>query len=193
MKKSALTLFTPVDSGIGIVAEAEQPLRGKALTTKTYCAEKGFNTSHCLLIDFSIPSDEKRFFAWDFKDDSAKCSSLCAHGYGEENMPKKPVCGNVESSYCSSLGEYKVEIRSYNKRGINAHYKLHELESASSNALKRYIVLHLHAPVLTLEVHPMHLPLGINRGCPVICGDVMQKIDALLKAEKKSALLWIYG
>lgn len=97
----------------------------KALAAKAYCIENGFNTNYCFLIDFSIPSGKKRFFVWDFKGDSIKYSSLCAHGYGKESTLKKPVYSNVEGSYCSSLGKYKVGIRSYSKWGINVHYKLH--------------------------------------------------------------------
>ena len=154
--------------------------------------ENGYNTNYCFLVDFSIPSGKRRFFVWDFKGDSVKYASLCAHGYGKESTPKKPVYSNVEGSYCSSLGKYKVGIRSYSKWGINVHYKLHGLESTNSNAFKRYIVLHSYTPVPTLEIYPMHLPLGISQGCPVICDDAMRKVDALLKVEKKPVLLWIY-
>lgn len=164
----------------------------KLLLRKAYCIENGFNTNYCFLIDFSIPSGKKRFFVWDFKGDSIKYSSLCAHGYGKESTLKKPVYSNVEGSYCSSLGKYKVGIRSYSKWGINVHYKLHGLEPTNSNAFKRYIVLHSYTPVPASEISPMYLPLGISQGCPVICDEVMRKVDALLKVEKKSVLLWIY-
>ena len=170
----------------------EQRLQEKALAAKAYCIENGFNTNYCFLIDFSIPSGKKRFFVWDFKGDSIKYSSLCAHGYGKESTLKKPVYSNVEGSYCSSLGKYKVGIRSYSKWGINVHYKLHGLEPTNSNAFKRYIVLHSYTPVPASEISPMYLPLGISQGCPVICDEVMRKVDALLKVEKKSVLLWIY-
>lgn len=140
MKKSVLILFTLVGIGIGFVAygrctgtagelavgtvashavpspsSKEQRLQEKALAAKAYCIENGFNTNYCFLIDFSIPSGKKRFFVWDFKGDSIKYSSLCAHGYGKESTLKKPVYSNVEGSYCSSLGKYKVGIRSYSK------------------------------------------------------------------------------
>ena len=108
MKKSALILFTLVGLNIGIVAKAEQPLREKALAAKTYCVEKGFNTNYCFLVDFSIHSGKRRFFVWDFKGDSVKYASLCAHGYGKNSTLSKPVFSNVEGSYCSSLGKYKV-------------------------------------------------------------------------------------
>ena len=206
MKKSVLISLVLIVLGAGMVAYAkcaasssdsvpvkvEQRLWEKAQAGKAYCDKNGYNTNYCFLVDFSIPSGKKRFFVWDFKGDSIKYSSLCAHGYGKESTPKKPVYSNVEGSYCSSLGKYKVGIRSYSKWGINVHYKLHGLESTNSNAFKRYIVLHSYTPVPTLEIYPMHLPLGISQGCPVICDDAMRKVDALLKVEKKPVLLWIY-
>ena len=110
MKKSVLILFTLVGICIGFVAygrctgtagepavgtvashavpspsSKEQRLQEKALAAKAYCIENGFNTNYCFLIDFSIPSGKKRFFVWDFKGDSIKYSSLCAHGYGKES------------------------------------------------------------------------------------------------------------
>ena len=55
-----------------------------------------------------------------------------------------------------------------------------------------YIVLHSYTPMPETEVYPLHLPLGISQGCPVISDEVMRKVDRLLKAEKKPVLLWIY-
>ena len=135
---------------------------------KAYCDKNGYNTNYCFLVDFSIHSGKRRFFVWDFKGDSVKYASLCAHGYGKNSTVSKPVFSNVEGSYCSSLGKYKVDIRSYSKWGINIHYKLHGLEATNDNAFKRYIVLHSYTPLPETEVYPLHLPLGISQGCPVI-------------------------
>ena len=55
-----------------------------------------------------------------------------------------------------------------------------------------YIVLHSYTPLPETEVYPLHLPLGISQGCPVISDEVMRKVDGLLKAEKKPVLLWVY-
>ena len=98
----------------------------------------------------------------------------------------------MEGSYCSSLGRYKVGIRSYSKWGINVHYKLHGLEPTNNNAFKRVIVLHSYDLVPATDIYPVHLPLGISQGCPVICNDVMRKVDKLLKGEAKPVLLWMY-
>lgn len=177
---------------VALSPEAEHHLREKVRAGKEFCANNGYSMNYCFLVDFSIHSGKNRFFVWDFKGDSVKYSSLCAHGYGKNSTTSEPVYSNVEGSYCSSLGKYKVGIRSYSKWGINVHYKLHGLEATNSNAFKRIIVLHSYTPMPESEVYPMHLPLGISQGCPVISDGVMKKVDTLLKAEKKPVLLWIY-
>ena len=167
-------------------------LKLKADSAKVYCVDKGFNTNYCFLVDFCIQSGKKSFFVWDFRGDSVVYASLCAHGYGKNSTASKPVFSNVEGSYCSSLGRYKVGIRSYSKWGINVHYKLHGLEPTNNNAFKRVIVLHSYDLVPATDIYPVHLPLGISQGCPVICNDVMRKVDKLLKGEAKPVLLWMY-
>lgn len=167
-------------------------VRTKAARAKEYCLANGYNTDYCLLVDFSIHSGRKRFFVWDFKADSVIVSSLCCHGYGQNSTMAKPQFSNIEGSYCSSLGRYRIGERSYSKFGINVHYKMHGLESTNNKAFKRTIVLHSFNPVPETEIYPLHLPLGMSQGCPVISNDAMRRVDALLKTTKKPLLLWIY-
>ena len=178
---------------ITVNAVDHQRLKSKAHEAKAYCVSKGFSTNYCFLVDFSIHSGKKRFFVWDFKGDSIKYASLCAHGYGKDSTPSKPVFSNTPGNLCSSLGKYKVGIRAYSKWGINVHYKLHGLEPTNDNAFKRIVVLHSYTPLPATEVYPSHLPLGMSQGCPVICNETMRQIDVLLKAETKPVLLWIYN
>ncbi|MDR2955354.1 MAG: murein L,D-transpeptidase catalytic domain family protein [Prevotella sp.] len=168
-------------------------LKAKADTAKVFCKAKEFDLQHCILIDFSIHSGKNRFYVWDFENDTIKYQSLCCHGYGQESTQSKPVFSNVEGSYCSSLGKYKIGARSYSNWGINVHYKMHGLDKTNNNSFKRWIVLHSHTPVPSHEIHPQHLPLGWSQGCPVINDDIMRKVDALLKATKKPMLLWVYN
>lgn len=167
-------------------------LKQKADSAKAYCKQRNFNTDYCFLVDFSLHSGKQRFFVWDFTGDSIKYSSLCAHGYGQGSTESTPVFSNVEGSYCSSLGRYKVGIRSYSKWGINVHYKLHGLEKTNNNAYKRIVVLHSFDPIPDYDIHPMHLPLGMSQGCPVISNEIMRQVDALQKKAIKPTLLWAY-
>jgi hypothetical protein len=168
-------------------------IKSKADSALIVSKEQGFNTNHCFLVDFSIHSGKHRFFIWDFKGDTIKSSSLCAHGYGQNSTTTKPVFSNVEGSYCSSLGRYKTGARAYSNYGINVHYKLHGLDKTNSNAFKRWVVLHAHTPIPEYEIYPQHLPLGYSQGCPVISNEVMKEIDIMLKASKKPLLLWVYN
>lgn len=168
-------------------------LKAKADSAKTFCKQKGYNMQYCILIDFSIHSGKNRFFVWDFAKDTIKHESLCCHGYGKGSSQSKPLFSNIEGSYCSSLGKYKVGVRSYSSWGINMHYKMHGLEKTNSNAFKRIIVLHSHNPVPEEEIYPNHLPLGWSQGCPVINNSIMRKVDVLLKKSDTPVLMWIYN
>ncbi len=172
--------------------EASSKLKAKADSAFRYCKTKGFNTQYCILVDFSIHSGKQRFFVWDFKNNAIKYSSLCCHGYGQKSSQTEPVFSNVEGSYCSSLGKYKIGVRAYSKWGINVHYKLHGLENTNNNAFKRFVVLHSYTPVADKDIYPKHLPLGWSQGCPVINDNAMKQVDELLKSVAKPMLLWIY-
>lgn len=167
-------------------------LKAKADSALAYCKSKGYNTEYCILIDFSIHSGKKRFFVWDFIRDTLRYSSLCCHGYGMQSTQSKPVFSNVEGSYCSSLGKYKIGARAYSSWGINVHYKMHGLDKTNNNAFKRWVVLHSHTPVADHDIYPKHLPLGWSQGCPVISDEMMRKVDEILKISKKPVFLWIY-
>ena len=109
MKKSVLISLVLIALGAGMVAYAkcaasssdsvpvkvEQRLREKAQAGKAYCDKNGYNTNYCFLVDFSIHSGKRRFFVWDFKGDSVKYASLCAHGYGKNSTVSKPAMWKV--------------------------------------------------------------------------------------------------
>lgn len=167
-------------------------LKGKADSAMMYCDSAGLNTDYCILVDFSIHSGKYRIFVWDFRNDTIKYSGLCCHGVGRGSTNQKPVYSNEVGSNCSSLGHYRIGQRSYSQWGINVHYKMHGLDKSNDNSFKRIVVLHSHTPVEDSEIYPHHLPLGYSQGCPVVSNNMMRNLDALLSAEKKNVLLWIY-
>lgn len=170
-------------------------LRVKASEGLLFAKEHNYDLNHIFLVDFSIHSGKKRFFVWDYKADTVALASVCAHGTGKDDNRSTQTdikYSNVEGSLCSSLGKYKVGIRSYSKWGINVHYKLHGLEKTNDNAFQRVVVLHSYDLMPQTEIYPQHLPLGYSQGCPVIDDETMRKVDNLMKEKGKSPLLWIY-
>jgi hypothetical protein len=168
-------------------------LQEKAAEAKKYVTSKGFNTDYCILVDMSIHSGKKRMFVWSFKDDKVIISTLCCHGIGGNSTQDTPSFSNVPGSNCTSLGKYKIGIRSYSRWGIHVHYKLHGLESTNNNAFQRIVVLHSYDYVPDYEIYPAHLPLGYSLGCPVICNEAMTEIDKLLQKQTTPVMLWIYN
>lgn len=124
MKRSVLISLVLIALGAGMVAYAkcaasssdsvpakvEQRLREKAQAGKAYCDKNGYNTNYCFLVDFSIHSGKRRFFVWDFKGDSVKYASLCAHGYG-----KIALC----PSLYSAMWKVAIALRWGNTRWVS--------------------------------------------------------------------------
>lgn len=138
-------LFTLVSACHGVTDSKEQQsdeesnnrLKAKAKEALAYCKTNKMNTDFCILIDMKIHSGKNRMFAWNFKTNSADRAALCAHGVGKEEQkstPLKALFSNVDGSWLSSIGKYKLGIRSYSKWGIRVHYKMHGLEKTNSNA-----------------------------------------------------------
>lgn len=170
-------------------------LKEKATEALSFCKKNGYNTDFCILIDMKVHSGRHRLFVWDMQEDKIEHKSLCAHGAGKgENRStgSKPLFSNVNGSYLSSLGKYKIGARSYSQWGINVHYKMHGLEPTNNNAFKRIVVLHSHTPVTASEIYPAHMPMGWSLGCPVVDNTTMEYLDKKLKKSKKPVLLWIY-
>jgi hypothetical protein len=167
----------------------------KAKEALIFCEANDYNTDYCILIDMKIHSGKHRMFVYDLKNQKVERSAMCAHGCGKEDKRStgsQPIFSNEDGSLLTSLGKYRIGIRSYSQWGINVHYKLHGLEESNNNAFKRIIVLHSHTPLSSTEIFPDHLPMGWSFGCPVTDDDSMIYLDRKLKSTKKSVLLWIY-
>jgi hypothetical protein len=169
--------------------------RTKAREAFDFCKTQNLSIDFCILIDMSLHSGIKRFIVWDFKKDSISNSFLVGHGcckntWSSDSSKENPEFSNIDESHCSSLGKYKIGERAYSDWGVNIKYVLHGLESTNSNALKRFIVFHSWEVVSDDEIYPKGTPEGW--GCPTISNKSFKLIDALLKANSKPVLMWIY-
>jgi hypothetical protein len=169
--------------------------RKKANEALSYCKSKKFNTDFCILIDMSLHSGLKRFFIWNFNNDSISYRFLVGHGccdqpWCDDYSKSSPGFSNIDGSHCSALGKYKIGERGYSNWGINIKYSLHGLEASNSNAFKRLIVFHSWEVVQDEEIYPDGTPEGW--GCPTISNNSMKLTDPLLKLSEKPVLMWIY-
>nr|WP_306552755.1 murein L,D-transpeptidase catalytic domain family protein [Chryseobacterium sp. WG23] len=171
-------------------------IKTKAEEALQFCVSGNLSTDFCILIDMSIHSGIKRFFVWDFKNETISEKYLVGHGCGTNSWSKDdskdhPEFSNEDGSHLSSLGKYKLEGRGYSEWGINIKYLMHGLEDTNTNALKRFIVFHSWNLMSDDEVFPKGSPEGW--GCPTISNNAMRKIDPMIQNSEKPVLMWIYN
>lgn len=167
----------------------------KAAEALKFCQSNKLNTNFCILIDMSLHSGVKRFFVWNFKNNTLSSQYLVGHGCGSQpwsmdGSKDAPEFSNEDGSHLSSLGKYKLEGRGYSEWGIHVKYLMHGLEETNSNALKRFIVFHSWNLMSDEEVFPKGSPEGW--GCPTISNNAMKEIDPVIQKSTKPILMWIY-
>lgn len=161
----------------------------------SFCKQKGYNTRYCILIDMSLPSGVKRFVIWDFSKQNILLSGLISHGCGRSPWSgvwskDHPEFSNKDGSHCTALGKYAIHGREYSAWGIHIKYILRGLDTSNNNALGRQVVFHSWERVPEEEVYPNGTPEGW--GCPAISNNTLKQVDALIKKQHKTMLMWIY-
>lgn len=146
-----------------------------------------------ILVDYSIPSSDYRFFVLDNKSHKEISKSKCAHGCGGGSTASKPVFSNAPGSDCSSLGVYRLLYNDKMRNNSFPCIRLKGLDSTNSNAFARGIVIH-EGPVMadditlgvTIPVSPV-----ISQGCFSISFDTFHILQNLVK-EKKTIYLYAF-
>ena len=164
-----------------------EKLKNKAVASKLFVQQKGFNENTCFLIDMSLPSREARFFIYDLKRDSILNAGLVAHGNCFQNWLEGRKYSNVVGCGCTSLGKYKVGNSYIGKFGYS--YKLYGLDSSNNNAFERTVVLHSHSCVPEKEVSD---EICQSLGCPMVSPGFLKQLKTIINSSKKPILLWIY-
>lgn len=161
-----------------------------------YTENNNLNTDYAIFIDMSIHSGLNRFYLYNFQTNEIELSCLVSHGccsnpWGQDHSKVNPIFSNVRESHCSSLGKYRLSIKSsYSNWGINIKYLLYGLDDSNSNALDRTIVLHSWEKIDDVEVYPNGTPEGW--GCPAISNNNMRQLHNILKQQSDPVLMWIY-
>lgn len=139
------------------------------------------------IIDYSKPSNEKRFFIIDVKNHKLLYQTLVAHGKksGYLNATK---FSNKYGSHKSCLGFFRTENSYYGIRGYSL--KLEGLEKGiNDNARQRGIIIH-GANYVDERIANGNGVIGRSWGCPAVSKKLSKEIINLLKG---GSLLYIYA
>jgi hypothetical protein len=71
-------------------------------------------------------------------------------------------------------------------------YRLHELYSTNSNALKRAIVMHAHACIPN-DIPTHNYPICFSYGCPIKSPATLTFLRKYIDKPEKLVLLWMYN
>lgn len=117
------------------------------------------------IIDFTIPSTEKRLWIIDLKNGRVLHHTLVAHGKGSGELYAEKFSNTPESNQ-SSLGFYTTGKTYVGKNGLSL--KLHGLEPGlNDRAEERAIVIH-SADYVSDRFIKQYGRLGRSFGCPAI-------------------------
>lgn len=139
------------------------------------------------LIDFSLPSTEKRLWVIDLIEKKILLNTVVAHGRNS-GMLMAERFSNRPESYQSSLGFYKTGETYFGKHGYSL--RLDGLEKGiNDQARNRAIVIH-GADYAREEVAKMSGRLGRSLGCPAVPSELSKEVIDLIK---DGSLLFIFA
>ncbi|MFN8155076.1 MAG: murein L,D-transpeptidase catalytic domain family protein [Bacteroidia bacterium] len=149
--------------------------------------ERGFTSGLMAIADFTLPSDQQRFYVIDVNSGTVLLQTWVAHGKNSgENEATQ--FSNKEGSFMSSPGSYRIgeEIISP-KHG--AALMLDGLDNGiNDNARNREIIIH-GADYVSADFIKTHGRCGRSHGCPAL---PREEMEAVIKLLKPGSLLYIH-
>lgn len=186
---------------IGIYNELESPLNNfeiskpafpvfrKALIGYYNLLEDGEldNKNLLTVIDFSLPSDQKRLWVINLKERQLLFNDLVAHGRNSGNIMAENF-SNVNESHMSSQGFYTTGNTYFGKHGLSLRLNGMEKE-INDNAFSRAIVMH-GADYVSEDFIKAHGRLGRSYGCPSVSQAISKEV---INTIKNKTCLFIYS
>jgi len=138
------------------------------------------------IIDFSLPSNEKRLWVIDLKNKKVLFNDLVAHGKNSGGLYARKF-SNTQSTYMSSLGFYLTGNTYQGKHGqsliLNGMDK-----NFNDKARERAIVMH-GADYVGNDFIRRYGRLGRSFGCPALSTDICKKV---IDTIRDGSCLFIY-
>jgi hypothetical protein len=138
------------------------------------------------IIDYSLPSSQRRLWVMDMKQNKVIYHTLVAHGQGSGDNHAKRF-SDRHGSHQSSLGLFKTGKTYSGKHGLSL--ELHGLEKGvNSNALSRRVVIHAANYVTEGSIKALGR-LGRSWGCPALSP---HEAKPIINTIKDGSLVFIY-
>lgn len=154
-----------------------------------YLLEQGRlkNDSVIAIVDFSLPSSQKRLFVIDVRNAKLLFNTLVSHGRnsGKQNATS---FSNKRNSYKTSLGFYITDNTYMGEHGLSLRLKGTE-KGINDNALNRAIVMH-GADYVDENLIDSQGYIGRSLGCPAIPLSVHREV---INALSNGACLFLYS
>ncbi|MDI1352314.1 MAG: murein L,D-transpeptidase catalytic domain family protein, partial [bacterium] len=158
-----------------------EPVIKKVLTTLK-CANN-YNVGHnniLTVIDYSLPSNQKRLWVFDLAQKKLLFYTYVSHGIKSGTLLTENF-SNTYDSKASSMGVYRTEKAYYGREGLSL--RLEGLErSFNDNAFNRSVVMHGGWYVNEQFIKRYGRP-GRSWGCPALPPDLYQAIINTIKDE----------
>ena len=178
--ESLMTEDSQLDRLAALAPELDRDVLELALEARREAVRRGDATRSELLtvIDYSLPSTEKRLWVFDTRAEELLFHELVAHGKNTgDNLARS--FSNRENSLQTSLGTF-VTADTY-QGGNGYSLRLKGLDRGyNDNALSRYIVMH-GAPYVSEAVARQQGRIGRSWGCPALSQTVAPQVIDTIK------------
>jgi hypothetical protein len=185
-----LFLFSSPALSIGLDEGLRKKLAESAPNLNPHVLQRALQATRCAVhtgiesperlavIDFSLPSSQRRLWIFDLEEGRLVMRELVAHGKNSGNK-HSTTFSNTHESYQSSIGLFKASESYYGKHGYSL--RLDGLEQGiNDQARKRAIVIHGADYVAPSWVRD-YGRIGRSHGCPAVRQEVIQEVVDTLK------------
>jgi hypothetical protein len=139
------------------------------------------------IVDFSLPSSQKRLFVLDMENGRLLYQTFVAHGRNSGKEYAKEF-SNQPESFKSSLGFYVTKNTYFGQHGFSLRLEGEE-KGINDNAMKRAIVMH-SADYVDKKLISSQGYIGRSLGCPALPKEVYKPIIIKIK---DGSCLFVYS